>query len=59
MKSDQVLLYSVHGLTFLSSFGLILQEKDKKEDDANEFVSAVCWRTVSKTLIVFILFLRL
>ena len=25
----------------------ILKEKDKKEDDANEFVSAVCWRTVS------------
>ena len=28
----------------------ILKEKDKKEDDANEFVSAVCWRTVSAFL---------
>ena len=27
-------------------FLLFPQEKDKKEDDANEFVSAVCWRTV-------------
>ena len=24
-----------------------LQDKDKKEDDSNEFVSAVSWRTVS------------
>ena len=24
-----------------------LQEKDKKEDESNEFVSAVCWKPVS------------
>ena len=31
-------------------FLLFPQEKDKKEDDANEFVSAVCWRTVRDPL---------
>ena len=26
---------------------ILSQERDKKEDEANEFVSAVCWRPVS------------
>ncbi|KAJ7323441.1 RING finger and WD repeat domain-containing protein 2 [Desmophyllum pertusum] len=38
-------------LTFKFDTVRSVLEKDKKEDDANEFVSAVCWRTGSNVVV--------
>ncbi|XP_048587008.1 E3 ubiquitin-protein ligase COP1-like isoform X2 [Nematostella vectensis] len=38
-------------LTFKFDTVKSVLEKDKKEDDANEFVSAVCWRTGSNVVV--------
>lgn len=38
-------------LTFKFDTVRSVLEKDKKEDDANEFVSAVCWRSGSNVVV--------